>query len=101
MSRKPLERDVTRHCVSTLEELGYLPIRLHLANKAGIPDYMFLGRKGEVFFIEFKRPGEDESSLQRFWRIEILQERGFLVWVVEDPDQFEDVIADILEAYPL
>ena len=49
----------------------------------GWPDYIFL-YKGNVCFIEFKKPGEEPSKLQAYMIAEF-QKMEFFVWVIDDP----------------
>jgi len=66
--------------------------KLTLRGNRGWPDVEFL-YFGQVFFIEFKRPGEKPTTLQ-FWRIKWLKEQGFkAMWT----DNAEEAIAALSE----
>jgi hypothetical protein len=50
-----------------------------------MPDRMFL-LDGRVLFIEFKKPGEKPSRIQR-WTLNDLRSRGFDAIVVDDVEE--------------
>lgn len=70
-------RTVTRHG-------GWL-VKLTWIN--GIPDRLVLAPPGIIFFVEFKRPGEGATPLQRA-RIRRIKRMGFHAYVVDNHEHF-------------
>jgi hypothetical protein len=66
-------------------ELGIESIKLNLSGNRGWPDTLFLF-DGHVFFIEFKRPGEEATELQLF-RINWLKDNGFPAMVCDNVNE--------------
>jgi Holliday junction resolvase len=82
-----LESEIKRKSKERLKQWGWLVVHIIQSNTNGIPDTMIL-RKGKMFFIEFKRPGEAPDPLQQY-RIRKLREQGFETLVVTNLNQIE------------
>ena len=80
-----LEKDVEKKVRDWAQKNGLLSIKLSSQHSRGQPDRMFLNTKGQVMFIEFKKPGGQPTKLQEMW-LETLEERGFVVMLCDDPD---------------
>jgi hypothetical protein len=59
-----------------------------------VPDRLFMF-DGRVIFIEFKRPGEKPSPIQR-WVMNDLRTRGFDAAVMDDVEQSKKLIGRYL-----
>ena len=80
------ESTIQEKVVSSWRKLGYEAIKLTTNGALGVkgwPDYMFLGPKATIFFIEFKAPGGVCTPLQleRHFR---LRKLGFPVYVCDN-----------------
>jgi VRR-NUC domain len=58
----------------------------------GWPDRFFITKKGNIFFIEFKRPGLGVLSPSQEVMILDLRERGVAVYVVNDIQTGKDIV---------
>jgi hypothetical protein len=61
-------------------------------NHRGVPDRLFIGPKGNVFFLEFKAPGKEPTALQHR-ELEEIRKRGVPAsWVdsIDGGKQFID-----------
>jgi hypothetical protein len=87
--KKLCESAIERPCCNWAKSVHGIN-NLKLANLIGIPDRILL-YKGRVLFVEFKAPGEEPRPAQLFihkW----LRENGFLVFVIDNRDQFKTII---------
>lgn len=82
MKESTTEQSVCRFA----RERGILAWKLTSPGNRGVPDRMFLGGKGRVVFIEFKRPGKAATPLQAK-RGRELMERGFAWHCVDSVDE--------------
>jgi len=74
-----LESTIERKFVDRVrEEFNIETLKLELRHNAGWPDRLLLIPGGRPLFIEFKRPGEDLGTLQRY-RHDVLRELGYEV----------------------
>jgi hypothetical protein len=58
-----LERVDEQKVVNFAESKGFIVLKLNVMGRRGWPDRMFL-YKGAIFFIEFKRIGEEPNKIQ-------------------------------------
>jgi hypothetical protein len=63
-------------------EQGCLVLKLNVLGQVGWPDRMYLYR-GNILFIEFKRPGERVRAIQEHIH-ERIRQHGFPVLVIDD-----------------
>lgn len=61
----------------------------------GMPDRMVMFPGGRIGFVEVKAPGKTPRSLQRS-RHRLLRRMGFLVFVLDSPEQIGGIIDAIL-----
>lgn len=87
MKESTIEQSVCRYA----REHGILAWKLTSPGNRGVPDRMFLGGKGHVVFIEFKRPGKAATPLQAK-RGRELMERGFAWYCVDNSDVGCDIL---------
>lgn len=65
-SETKIERDVADWWESMSPEgAHYLHIKIVIWGRAGWPDHIFIGPNGRLKWIEFKKPGEEPTALQR------------------------------------
>ena len=82
------ERGVIKKCVTYAKARGAMHIRLTLraGPSRGIPDHVFLGN-GNMFFVEFKKPGGATSKIQEHV-IGKIRNAGVPVMVCDNFDDF-------------
>ena len=83
------ESQIQTKIAKRLRENGWFVTKLIQTSTNGIPDLMAI-RKGNVIFLEIKKPGEEASELQKYV-IDGLNKSGVFASVVskvEDVDTF-------------
>jgi Holliday junction resolvase len=83
------ESTIQSKIAKRLRENGWLVVKLIQTTMNGIPDLMAI-RKGNVIFLEVKKPGEDATELQKYVMDNINKAGCFsaVVRSVEDVDVF-------------
>ena len=74
-------------CAKEARRIGYKAIKMSTALEVGLPDYQFIGYNGHIFFVEFKRPGESISPVQRR-KVRKFTEMGHEVYIIDNVDDF-------------
>jgi hypothetical protein len=87
------ESKIERRCVEIAKAEGWVSIKLQGPTDGGKPDRLFL-RDGTLFFVEFKRPGEDLAPLQMWWRRLIIRHK-FKHFRIDSIPDFKKVLADL------
>lgn len=59
-----LEKDLERKFVNAIKKIGGLTYKFVSPGNAGVPDRIVI-YKGDVVFVELKRPGEEPRPLQK------------------------------------
>lgn len=85
------EKRIEQKFVKTMESAGWPAPKLSCPGFDGMPDRMILKENGQVFFAEIKAPGEEPRPLQEA-RINMLERRGFRVYVVDSIEDAEKVL---------
>ena len=62
---------------------GFLTIKFTSVNRRSVPDRIFIGDNGVLFFVEFKATGKKPTVLQDR-EIKRLREKGQKVFVIDD-----------------
>lgn len=89
MNKNKLEKVDENKFVTYVEKDGYLCLKMNIGSRRGWPDRMVMLSKGKMFFIEFKRVGEEPRKLQ--YRIhDILRVMRYDVQIF---DKFEEAVA--------
>lgn len=88
-----LEAKLEDRCVAKIEARGGLALKLSIPGVRGFPDRtcLFPGRR--LFFLEFKRLKTGRLSSQQVRWHTLLWERGFDVYVLDNDDDFDAVLA--------
>ncbi len=82
-ARKLLEKDIESSVCKYAERHGWRAMKFVSPNYRSVPDRIFFKHPNRVFFIEFKKPGEQPTPKQ--WaEIERLRSEGFDVFVCDD-----------------
>lgn len=84
------ESDIEGQVNEYANRTGVLHLKLNVTGRRGWPDDIYLYRK-EVLFIEFKRPGEQPTEIQKFIHT-ALRQHGFRVEIVTSPNQGKDLL---------
>jgi hypothetical protein len=59
-----LEKDIEKKVCSYAKEKGFYVAKFTSPGRRAVPDRIFIGMMGQVFFIEFKRTGEKPTPQQ-------------------------------------
>lgn len=78
----PLEKDIEKRVCEYARSLGCLAYKFTSPARRSVPDRLFITKKGEVFFIEFKRFGGDATLSQQV-EIDRIKRQGVSVFVVD------------------
>ena len=78
-----------------IKKPSVIALKLPRRGYAWMPDHMVLLLGGRLCFVDVKAPGKVPRPLQAA-RHRVLQEMGFLVFVLEDPSQIDGVIEEAL-----
>lgn len=93
-ARKLLEKDIENPVCKYAGRCGWRAMKFTSPNYRSVPDRIFFKHPNRVFFIEFKRPGEEPTPKQ--WaEITRLKDEGFEVFVCDDID-FGKTIIDLM-----
>jgi hypothetical protein len=78
-----LESTIVKGGMKIGESLGFLAVKFHGGPyfPRGFPDVGFF-KDGGVRFVEYKRPGEEPSEIQKVWHRR-LRDLGFAVAVID------------------
>lgn len=80
-----LESAIEQSCVKALKKKGFLSIKL--TSLKGLPDRMFISPRGDIFFVEFKKPDTGTlSPHQKYWMKELIDRN--CVWFMTDNRKF-------------
>jgi len=86
-----LERHIEKPVCNFAKKNGIMPIKFRDPGRAGAPDRLFLCKSAEVFFIEFKKPGEVPKKHQLAYHAE-LKKLGFTVYVVDSVEYGKECV---------
>lgn len=85
-SEKVFERELSKY----VDDTGGMAVKLLSQFIKGLPDRMFLLKGGTVVFVEFKSTGKKPTKIQSYIHAKI-QALGFLVYVVDSVESYEEV----------
>ena len=91
------ERIIEQRLVKAVENHGGRAIKITSPSFAGMPDRLILLPRGKSGFVELKSTGLTPRPLQQH-RIEQLRELGYRCYVIDHPNQIEEVIREIRSA---
>lgn len=87
-----LESYIVKQTNRIAKQAGYLHRKVVYQNRNGAPDDWYFGQNGDLIIIEHKRPGEKPEPHQER-EIKRLRDRGFDVYVVDDPTKARAIFA--------
>ena len=74
-------------CAKEARRLGYIAQKNGTSLQVGLPDYTFIGWNAHIFFVEFKRPKEPLSPVQKR-RVRDYAAMGHEIYVIDNVDDF-------------
>ena len=81
-----LERLVQKKSVAAAKRCGWWAQKFVSQGRRSAPDYIF-AKNGRIFFVEFKKTGEDATDLQKEYH-RGMRDAGLTVYVCDDPNDF-------------
>lgn len=85
-TRSDPERQVEKHLVDRITNLGGLAWKFTSPGTAGVPDRVVILR-GLICFVELKRPKGGKVSDMQKWRIRQLNDQGMKAYVIKNKEQ--------------
>ena len=91
------EKEVEKKLVQAVKARGGICPKWVSPGFDGMPDRIVLLPKGKIGFVEVKAPGERPRPLQKA-RHGMLQRLGFLVFVLDEPEEIGGILDEIQSA---
>ena len=88
------EKEIEKKLIQAVKQVGGICPKLVSPGFDGMPDRMVLLSNGRMGFVEVKAPGEKPRPLQ-LSRHRLLRRLGFLVYVLDDPEQIGGILDEI------
>ena len=88
---------VERKLITAVKKRGGICPKWVCPGCDGMPDRMVLLPNGKIGFVELKAPGEKPRALQ-LARHRMLRKLGFLVFVLDDPQQIGGILDAVQSA---
>lgn len=88
-----LENKVENHLRKKVEEIGGKAFKFSSPGNNGVPDRVVL-YKGQSYFVELKRPGEELRPLQRVVSKKF-KRLGFKVYVIDSYEAVDSFIKEV------
>ena len=90
------EKNIEKQLVKAVKAEGGMCPKLVSPGTDGMPDRMVLLPEAHIGFVEVKAPGQKPRLLQERRHAQ-LRDLGFLVSVLDDPDQIPGIIKEVRE----
>lgn len=90
------EKDIERQLVVMVKRAGGIAPKFVSPGFDGVPDRIVLMPGGRIGFVEVKAPGKKPRKLQ-IRRHVLLRHLGFLVFILDDPEQIPGIIEAVRE----
>ena len=90
------ERQIESKLIFAVKAEGGMCPKLISPGTDGMPDRMVLLPEARIGFVEVKAPGQNPRPLQERRHTQ-LRELGFMVFVLDDPEQISGIIAEVKE----
>lgn len=87
-----LERDIERRLVSRIKAMGGLCMKFTSPGRASVPDRIVMLPKGDMLFVELKRPGEKATAAQAREH-QRYRDLGNVVLVINSYEQIDEHFA--------
>lgn len=89
------EKSIEEKLIDAVKAKGGVCWKFTSPGTSGVPDRIVLMPSGRIGFVEVKAPGKTPRPLQRS-RHRLLRRMGFLVFVLDSPEQIGGIIDAIL-----
>ena len=90
------EKVIERELVRAVKAVGGMCPKLISPGTDGMPDRIVLLPEARIGFVEVKAPGQKPRPLQERRHAQ-LRDLGFIVFVLDDPEQISGIIAEVKE----
>ena len=90
------EKQIEQKLVKAVKAEGGMCPKLISPGTDGMPDRMVLLPEARIGFVEVKAPGQNPRPLQERRHAQ-LRDLGFMVFVLDDPEQIPGIIAEVKE----
>ncbi len=94
----PLEKVIEAKVCDHAKKLGCLVYKFTSPNRRSVPDRLFITPTGRVFFVEFKRLGEEPTAAQAV-EIEKIRSKGVTVLVIDRVEDGKKMVDKQVEPY--
>ena len=89
------EKQIEQQLVRAVKQAGGMCPKLLSPGTDGMPDRMVLLSGGQIAFVEVKAPGKKPRPLQ-VKRHRQLRELGFLVFILDGPEQVGPILEEVM-----
>lgn len=86
-----LERDIEKKVCDYAKDRGYLAYKFTSPSRAAVPDRLFIGPTGHMWFVEFKQGGKKPTPAQEREHHR-LRQQGVEVWVIDSVDDGKKMV---------
>lgn len=94
-----LESSIQRECRAIVEdEFGGKFFKWSSPGRRGVPDGIILILGLPVVFVELKKPKTGRVSGLQGHLMDWMRRNGFMVWLIDDPDQLRELLKVLREA---
>ena len=90
------EKVIERELVRAVKAVGGMCPKLISPGTDGMPARIVLLPEARIRFVEVKAPGKKPRPLQERRHAQ-LRDLGFMVFVLDDPEQISEIIAEVKE----
>ena len=95
-----LERDIEKKVCDYAKDRGCLAYKFTSPSRAAVPDRLFIGPTGHMWFVEFKQGGKKPTPAQEREHHR-LREKMVEVWVIDSVESGKSMIDEKLVAWGL
>lgn len=86
-----LERDIEKKVCDYAKDRGYLAYKFTSPSRAAVPDRLFIGPTGHMWFVEFKQGGKKPTPAQEREHHR-LRQHLVEVWVIDSVDDGKKMV---------
>lgn len=92
--KKPKESSLESYLIKLCKENNILCYKFTSPGQSGVPDRILIHR-GQVIFLELKRPGGKTQDLQDY-HIDLINQAGGLALMADNKSKINQIIQDLL-----
>lgn len=96
----PLEKDIEKKVCDYAKSLSCLCYKFTSPSQRSVPDRLFIGPNGRVWFIEFKRLGGQPTPAQEV-EIRKIQDHEVPVWIADNVEQGKKFVDLMVRGTPI